>query len=200
MTGVGALHDGETAGRCRHRRAQLLLCARERAVGEGLSAAQGEQHLLQKPLVIHVFAGLGEPLRCPLLGAEKEIVHVENAAIQILLQPRGQRGLAGAAPPVDGHDHPFLPYLQLLYAPEQAGIVVVCHTGSWEAVGQTKRCREWFFMVCVSFLFVARQSGLPRAFGGADMTGAPARLLSAGRFKRTTRVFKMQSQICTILL
>ena len=31
-----------------------------------------------------------------------------------------------------------------------------------------------------------------RAFGGADMTGAPARLLSAGRFKRTTRVFKMQ--------
>ena len=88
MAGVGALYNGQVRWRDGHGRAKLLPGAEVGTVGNGLRIVERQQHLRQKPLVIHIFAGLGQPLLRPLLRAGKEIVHVEHAAPQLTLQPR----------------------------------------------------------------------------------------------------------------
>lgn len=112
-------------------RAQLLPGAEVGTIGDGLRIVERQQHLRQKTLVIHIFAGLGQPLRRPLLRAGKEIVHVEHAAPQLTRQPRCQCAFAGAAPPVDGDNEPPFLLKLLLNGLHQPGIVTVSHMVSF---------------------------------------------------------------------
>ena len=104
VAGVGPLHHGQRRSFGVYRVAQRLPPAQVGAECHRQTLPGGAQHLRQKALVIHVFAGVGQPFRRALHRPEEEVVHVEHAATQLLLKTLGQRGLAGAAAAVDGDE------------------------------------------------------------------------------------------------
>lgn len=78
MVAVGTLDDGQDLGDDLHRRSQSKSGAVKGPIGKWSSRCPGQQHFLTEPLVIHVAAGLGEPVWGALFRTEKKVVHVDH--------------------------------------------------------------------------------------------------------------------------
>ena len=99
---IGALHHLKGGVGNGRRRGKRHGAAVKPAEGDILAPGQGQKHLLQKALPVHVAPGLGKALRRALVGLKKKIVGMENRAAVLFLQPTGQGGLSGGGAAVDG--------------------------------------------------------------------------------------------------
>ena len=139
MAGIGALNEDDGRGTDLDGIAERHGFADKGTVGYPLPRGQGEQHLLQEPLPIQISAGLRQPFGSSLLGAEEEIVHVDDGAPQDGGQLPGQRGLTRGATSVDGHQQGVLPFR--LPADESQGVLGGGPGLSSPAALLLKRCR-----------------------------------------------------------
>lgn len=105
VVAVGALHDKKGTGRDAHRVAEGHSGAVESPIGEGLACAEMGCDLGEKTLVVDVAADLGEAFCGALLGAKKEIVHVNDGGVEASGKCGGKGGLARGGTAVNGDGH-----------------------------------------------------------------------------------------------
>ena len=103
VEGVAPLHNPQGGGGKGEGLGQGPGMAVKGGVGHPRPGQEGENHLLQHPLVVHVATRPGEPGGGAQGGGEEEVVHVEHRAAQRRPQTGGQGALPRAAPPVYPH-------------------------------------------------------------------------------------------------
>lgn len=81
MAGVGALHQDDGCRQNEDRLAEILVTAQERTVPCLFPFTQGQEHLRQ-PFTIHVPSRLSQSGSRSLLGAQKEVICVDDRALQ----------------------------------------------------------------------------------------------------------------------
>lgn len=100
VTAIRTLHHRYSARRDGDGRCQHTARTAERTVAEAFAGRERQQHLLQEAFMIDVLTGTGKPLRRPLLGAQKKIIHVYKLAGIYALQLCRKCRFAGTAAPV----------------------------------------------------------------------------------------------------
>ena len=85
VAAIAAFNDGDGAGRQLPGLTQGLGVAAEGTVGHRLAQGEGQQHLLGKPLPIHIFTGCGKALLGALAWTEEKVIHGNDVAVQLLL-------------------------------------------------------------------------------------------------------------------
>lgn len=73
-------------------------------IGKGIASFQRDQHFFHKTLIVHIAADFCVAFRSPLLGAKKEVVHVEHIAVILLCQNSIKGDLTCSAVTVDGNN------------------------------------------------------------------------------------------------
>ena len=71
-------------------------------IGKGHTRQKWGLDFRLEAFVVHIPAGLGETLRCPLFGAQKEVIHVEYVAVVTGLEVRRKSRFAGGGVSVYG--------------------------------------------------------------------------------------------------